>query len=245
MRVVFLAVLFVLGACRHPNGSGAATESVFGVDDRGSLPTVGELRGIGMIITAGGGACTGFMMAPRIGLTAGHCTSGHSVGDEMSFGFVGDEENTKTIRILERGAAPYVGGAANDDWAIFLLVDAQAPAWLGYKESVNVGLPLYVAGYSTDLDHASVAGNCSVRQVAGPAVYHDCDMTGGASGGPLFTSSGEDQYLAVAIQSSHFENAQGQPFHQTWTLARSNIGHSIAHLVNRLSNYNDKYPSSY
>jgi len=74
-------------------------------------------------------------------------------------------------------------------------------------------------------------------------IYHDCDMQGGASGGPIFVGNGNNQWHAVGIQSGHHAQGQANPVHAVWSMANSNLGCALGtNLVQTITQYKALYP---
>lgn len=244
LRTALLPLLVLgLGACRTTD-SATDPKAVFGVDERQSLSTANPFDSVAHLDTANGGTCTAFMVGPRIGLTAGHCTEGVANGGTMTMQFRGDYGASVTLRLLERGSSSYTGNVY-DDWAIFVLDGGvESNQWLGYADGLSIGDPLHLSGYSADINGASTTDHCSARNISDGIIYHDCDMQGGASGGPIFISA-NDTWYAVGIQSGHHGNGQSVAHHAEWAMSNSNLGALLTtSMKNRIGQYRVTYPGA-
>jgi len=145
-----------------------------------------------------GAFCSGFLVAPDIIATAGHCVNADNVGDvRFVFGFrMRDAETAETVignGEIYHGVAlvghQLVGNGA--DWALVRL-DRPVPnhriARIRRSGRIGDTQAVHVIGHPAGLP-TKFAGGASVRD-NGPAVYFiaNLDAYGGNSGSPVFNS---------------------------------------------------------
>jgi hypothetical protein len=145
-----------------------------------------------------GAFCSGFLVAPDIIATAGHCVNADNVGDvRFVFGFrMRDAETAQTVignGEIYRGVAligrQLVGNGA--DWALVRLdrpVAGHRIARIRRAGRIGDGQAVHVIGHPAGLP-TKFAGGAAVRD-NGPEAYFiaNLDSYGGNSGSPVFNS---------------------------------------------------------
>ena len=247
---LLLPLLAALAAsCGRPSApSTSHAANVFGVDDRiaWSAAPGFPLQSVGKLSMG----CTASLVSSRLLLTAAHCLAGFADGTGVSFQPFGANEPQQLATILSRGSsASNPWNAEGSDWA-FLLLATPSPypriqvwAYGRADDDLVVGQPAWLMGYSTDLAEASLARNCAVRDRHDGALYHDCDLQGGASGGPLFIRNATGGLMIVGVQSSHaFCNRTACPSGMIYTLPMANRAIDALSFLAPLQQYFALYP---
>lgn len=207
----------------EPEGT-IASASVFGADGRTSITNINSIyRSVGSL----NGGCTATVIGPRTILTAEHCLSPSSNTNTFYPAYGIQTANTvsslgvgsTSVQRITRGRDP--GEVKHyPDWAILEVADdlsAYMPT-SGYPSLavladssastshavLNVGYshPGPYAGCSTAYNGRPGLSSCTVRRVDNNVLRNDCDTWGGASGGPLFWSSGGTTSI-VGVNSWH------------------------------------------
>jgi protease YdgD len=195
MRRQYAAMLAFLlaAACGRAPADASAPRNVFGADGRTVLSTALPYGAIGRLDSG----CTATLVGRNLALTAAHCVV---------------DPNTRTLLANQGSFHPsFANGSARDgaavtfvwwgtlspdtqranDWAILKLAGnlGDTYGWLGVNDpGFYNNVPVALAGYSTDFQAgqtASIDGNCLLHGIDNGILLHDCDMTRGASGGPL------------------------------------------------------------
>jgi V8-like Glu-specific endopeptidase len=205
--------------------------SVFGRDSRVSLPDsytfVGKL----------GRGCTAFAVGPRLIITAAHCTFGDN---PLTWTPYRSSEKFSTS-LLARGMSSSAstsglyGAEVANDWAI-LKLDSKHDKWIDVSSNLKIDDKIGLLGYSYDLSGATGHNNCLVKKIGNNIIAHDCDMQGGASGGPIIKRI-DGHWLAVGVQST--ENClNNKCHHEEWTLNKSNKGCQLgSEVVEKIKNF--------
>ncbi len=190
------------GADREDIGQ-AGQQAVFGpTDDRQLVTSLGYPYSAMGLVTSGG-RCTGTLIAPDKVLTAQHCL-GASLA-QTTFWRHGASAPTAVTRIVAgRGASD---GDSPHDWAILWLatpVPASVTAVMNVTEPATSAFTVRRAGYSWDMAGLEEVTACSVtRTTAQGVLLNNCDLMGGASGGPYFLYNGSGAASLVGVTSGH------------------------------------------
>ncbi len=231
MKQIFYVVAFsfVILACgKFPNGNTQSEKisekrnSVYEPDARQGaeawLP-VGRLRG-----------GTAFAVGPHTIMTAAHCV--HNLSSDAKF----EMQNGKTFKIKNIVAQGAKISTRNvnatemaKDWAILNVEGALAKYFRLSSFPISSAETLQLAGYSQDRVGLTVDSKCRFRGLWETLMYHDCGMTPGASGGPIFSrrkdSDHSDDYYVVAVQSAQVcPRDDGNCLFSNWTAETSNFG---------------------
>jgi hypothetical protein len=149
-----------------------------------------------------GAFCSGFLVAPQIMATAGHCAKPENVKDiRFVFGFKMNAPGDPTTRINNSEiymGSRIIGRELTDngpDWALVELdrpVQNHPPVKIRSSGKIEDGSPLYVIGHPCGLP-MKVAGGAIVRDNSNPNfMVCNLDTYGGNSGSAVF-SDGEEE----------------------------------------------------
>jgi V8-like Glu-specific endopeptidase len=195
---------------------------ISGADDRvynpdGKFP----YSAIGRLVWENGVYCTATLVGPRHILSARHCLPSQA-GTAGMFqpGYNNGEPNGSAFIVRASVVAPISGACdTKSDWAVFLLDDrlGDKVGYMGvsYASSSGFGQPKFThQGYPRDKNSGSTPqrqlNNTILRtsldcDSSGP-LYSDTDTAGGQSGGPLFETRSDGQYiwgvLSISVTSS-------------------------------------------
>lgn len=150
--------------------------------------------------------CTGFLVAPDLMVTAGHCIDDRACRDvQFVFGFAMQDASTVTATVPASdvyGCADIIARAetSTDDYAVVRLdraVAGRAPLAVRRSGSVSLGDAVTVAGHPAGLP-LKIAGGATVRGTGHPYYFEaNVDTYGGNSGSPVVAADGTVEGILV------------------------------------------------
>jgi protease YdgD len=178
---------------------------------------------VGRLESPGGDYCTASLVSSDLILTNAHCVikSGSLVkGDYIFYPGYSDGKAKLSSGVnwiwwgtTEPDAGTLSGRA--QDWAILRLNTplGNTAGWFGVSslaETELVSVKFYMAGYSGDFENGSSASwekGCSFTSlVLEGFIHHDCDMSRGASGSPIFYFDGEGKNHLIALNAAELRD---------------------------------------
>jgi protease YdgD len=202
--------LLLLVGCGERGQEASGLRNVFGRDDREVADTGKPWSAIGK--TDWG--CTATLVGRNLAVTAAHCIMDARTGKPATWvkTFYPDLRDGKAA---DEAAIDWVwwGTSRPDDdrahdWAILRLTKPLGDKY-GWYDVYEADVPFYsrigvdLVGYSGDFhggDTPGVHHACTIFSMEAGVLYHDCDMTRGASGGPMLrTVNGRDQIVALNV----------------------------------------------
>ncbi len=214
----------------EPSPSSTILPGIGRNDDRQPVnPADFPWRALGRVQTALGGHCTGFMVAPRIAITAAHCLfRQHTrlIIQPRLIHFLlatnrGDAAGV--ARVADFAIAPgydpfHESESAGSDWAVLTL---SAPL---VREGEYLRLdrtlppprtPALLGGYSKDhIEIIEADLHCliaeQIRDARGETLlHHTCHATSGSSGAPLLFRLGSGEWRVAGVQIGSVVNHAG------------------------------------
>jgi len=212
---------------------------------------VGYTRLIGQVRYGRGNVteevCTGALVGWRLVLTTNHCqrTDGNYVTSFRPHVVKGvspqGAKDLKVIDVITGGSIAKTLSSAGGDWAILVLESEpyfgpDRNQGFGYFPVIEArkpkGVEVTMAGYSKDKfgKTGGVHYGCKIVEENGNGVVdHDCDMTEGASGGPLLVyHEGKWKLTGMAV-------AEGED------LKDYNVAISAANFIDKIAELRTKY----
>jgi len=155
--------------------------------------------------------CTATMVGRRIAITAAHCVIKNGaivpVTLQLSFNNSKFTQQANSLYIKVGTLNPEAFYSA--DWAVIEL-DANIGDFAGYLGveflgNLNAAVTVDYVGYSNNFQNSQVAGaerNCHIRELFPNGTFgHDCSMSPGGSGGPLFAADTSGMVHILAINT--------------------------------------------
>ncbi len=195
--------------------------------------------------------CTATLVGRSIAVTAAHCVLNNGQLIDVTFqasynqGAYTARAHSQAIKVGTTNPNRHFA----NDWAVIHL-DSPIGDKLGFMslENIeNISSPILVnySGYSNNFKHSETAGaeeNCSIKERFNHGIYantvysgtygHDCSMSQGGSGGPLFTSAGH--LLAIATRE-HGE------VYTSYSSEKASIGVMSQDFVDAVTEFKKKY----
>jgi V8-like Glu-specific endopeptidase len=178
---------------RQPDGSHVLTTSSYQADYQlcGSEPFVNQPLGC---------FCSGFLVAPDVVATAGHCvkSAADMAGIRFVFGFrMNDSVTARTTLAADDvyAGAKLIGrqlAADGTDWALVKLdrpVTGRAPVSLRTSGKISAAARLFVIGHPCGLPQKYAPGAKVRHNSATPFFVANLDTYGGNSGSPVFNAA--------------------------------------------------------
>jgi V8-like Glu-specific endopeptidase len=223
---IVVALTLVAFASCGPNQSQdvvkVSSGIICGVDNRNPVTTLAFPNGAVGSLSVG---CSGTMISPFKVLTASHCVESLSpsqISFSPQFGIVtsGTGPAPSVPNRITQGRDPG-DTEMYADWAILSFANnfsTQLGANYQQMSRANSGVPPFgitLIGYAADRFSSQPGFEaCTINTIAnwdGNTLVHGCDVIGGASGGPLFASSGGGNAWIFGVQSAHGSgNCSGQ-----------------------------------
>jgi secreted trypsin-like serine protease len=225
-----LAALSLVAACGGPSSSqpsATSSQAVIGGSADSAHASVVSI--VAQVDAASPELCTGTVIAPRVVLTAGHCTIGQDPAG-LVVG-VGPSAGSPTTQLSVAAVFTYPGYGGTDDLplgtdlgAVILAEDSglpSVPLWTGDAANL-VGSAVTLVGYgqssASDLESSGtrrevsldVRSACSALLSFGDATTNACH---GDSGAPLFVSGDGGVQSLVAVVSYGDPIACATPTH--------------------------------
>jgi protease YdgD len=180
--------------------------NVFGRNDRKSIsdaapPNQWVSSRVGKLSLPDGTTCTAFLASEDLAVTNAHCVDDNDGGFmQGSYSFClgyrrGDCLARSGVDYIWWGTLAADAGERQWDWAILRLDESLGKTfgYFGFR-APRVGDRVSFAGYGNNFfegQELSIHENCSIRSFYAHRdkawMYHDCDMSRGDSGAPIFT----------------------------------------------------------
>ncbi len=224
MRALLAALLLLPATARADRplpalpGLGPAAQRV--LVDRDAPPW----RAIGRVQTELGERCTGFLLAPALVATAGHCLYlpevGHDIAPQHVHFLRGVELDTwrahaQALRLtVPPGYDPRREGETMTLDRAFLTLDhpaGDAADLLRVAAAMPPpGAALVLGGYDQDREeHLTADLHCHLVDVEGGLIRHDCAATRGTSGAPLLVETAPGEWRVIGIEVASYPDRPG------------------------------------
>jgi protease YdgD len=187
-------------------------------------------RWIGKLVLPGGGWCTAGLVQKDLILTAAHCVMDDGAhilvqGDyHFYYGYIGGKwSDQSTVSWIWWGTTDPQNNRGSD-WAFLRLNDALGAeyGWMGVRSLdlstlVNqnvVGMTSYGSDFLGGETPSYEMGCAFTGSQSNGTELHDCDMSRGASGAPMYRpetdASGNTSYYVLAINVADFRDGKDQ-----------------------------------
>lgn len=194
------------------------------------FPTTGWLRSVFKLITPSGGHCTGFLLSHSVAVTNAHCVTSNGALVRGDYRLVfsrpmgGETRGVDSITTHQAGAG--WDGQPVNDWAVLTLdspvIGPKFKGWVTLGDDTRARPDelkgnLGTAGFAADLNSGQWMGlhwGCSfVAESQRDVFEHTCRTWSGASGSPIFVTSGqwEGYLLGIHHSGEHTLGADGRP----------------------------------
>jgi V8-like Glu-specific endopeptidase len=238
----FASLVLVLAGCSGTENA-SETKNVFGRDDRQAMTSSSfPWSAVGYL-----GGCTATLVASDLIVTAAHCVVTDSGGYETWLRFRpnyqdGSSRDSADATVVAVGTTSPDNDREND-WALLRLDEALGDSY-GYV-SVGAwsaadfsGRSITVVGYSNnfrDGDTAGIHENCSVQDLRGDMILHDCDTSRGSSGGPVFVGTGRSTQLVGLNVAEYRDGGDTSLVLPYFELGHANIAIPASRFASRLA----------
>jgi V8-like Glu-specific endopeptidase len=201
----------------NPDGgpfTGQMTGGIIGFDDRTNLSDLpqaerAKYEGLGVVRLKGMGApafCTGILIAPGILATASHCLPSGREAEFQPYQPAGIDAHGYQI-VMES----LVTVGEEEGWGASLVRVENLPPDQKYIPLTgtppDAGAPVRFAGFVADRNQF-VLSQCQINPTGGPELRHLCDSGGGASGGPLLTTTATGRLKVLGIHLGNSEQGK-------------------------------------
>ena len=208
-----------------------SSPNVFADDARVAVTSINApSKWIGKLVLPGGGWCTAGLIQRDLIITAAHCVMDdekHSLTTgnyQFYYGLINNRYQDISGTSFVWWGTTNPQDNRGSDWAIMRLTSPLGDkyGWMGVR-SLDLSTIFHkgtvgLTGYGSDFMNgqtASVESNCSFTDSGnGGTVLHNCDMSRGASGAPMYhvekDESGNDVYYVLAINVADYRDGKDQ-----------------------------------
>jgi protease YdgD len=238
-----------LATSEKPYKEGENTRAVIGFDERMPMTStdypwsaIGRIAGLEA--DGVGYTCTGTLLAPNIVFTNAHCVVNpktHQVSQKiwfqpnLIFGSLRDVEDEAIVEAVAFGTDfRYSNNGMPDanDWAVLKInkplgYKYGTLGWASLSSDILRQNPdrMILVGYSGDFPEYSpgeTAGahiGCSILGETDELLIHNCDTTGGASGGPIIAEI-DGQFRVIGLHAGAVNFANGERINYAVKMSR-------------------------